>query len=397
VAPPQVGGGYNSAFGPQLVGGIAALFGDQLNNQQVIAVVQAQGQVQDIGGQAQYINTRRRWNWGGGASHIPIPFLQVGFTDEGGGLGAFNQYLVRVTFDQVSALTQYPLNTSQRFEVGGALSRQSVTVQSFNTFFDGAGNAVGQQRGRRERIGEPLNTFDATAAFVGDYSVFGLTSPIAGARYRFEASQRLGDLRFTQLTADYRRYLFLRPVTFAARGLHIGRYGGNADQFADLSGANFLGQQPLFLNLPGFNGFVRGYDYNSINPAVECPPSFQATGSCPVIDRLVGSRVSAASIEMRVPLLAPAGLGLIPTNFLPIDIVPFADAGLAWAGNQQARLRFLTGEELRTNTARVPVFSAGVSARINLLGFAVIETYYARPFQRPDRNWVLGFQFAPGW
>ena len=398
VAPPQVGGGYNSAFGPQLVGGIAALFGDQLNNQQVIAVVQAQGQVQDIGGQAQYINTRRRWNWGGGASHIPIPFLQVGFTDEGGGLGAFNQYLVRVTFDQVSGLLQYPLNMSQRFEMSAGVSRQVTTVQTFSTLIDGAGNAVGQRRTGRQRIGDPLNTAQGTVAFVGDYSVFGLTSPLAGGRYRFEASPLVGDLKWTQLTADYRRYLFFRPVTLAARGLHIGRYGGNADQFTSLFANNgAFGAQPLFLNVPGFNGFVRGYDFNNINPNVECPPSFQATGSCPVIDRLVGSRVSAASIEMRVPLLAPAGLGLIPTNFLPIDIVPFADAGLAWAGNQQARLRFLTGEELRTNTARVPVFSAGVSARINLLGFAVIETYYARPFQRPDRNWVLGFQFAPGW
>ena len=400
VAPPQVGGGYNSAFGPQLVGGIAALFGDQLNNQQVVAVVQAQGQIQDIGGQVQYINTRNRWNWGGGAAHVPIPFLTGGyFQDPQTGALGFSQQLVRITYDQASALTQYPLNTSQRFEVGGALSRQSVTVQSFNTFFDGAGNAVGQQRGRRERIGEPLNTFDATAAFVGDYSVFGLTSPIAGARYRFEASQRLGDLRFTQLTADYRRYLFLRPVTFAARGLHIGRYGGNADQFADLSGANFLGQQPLFLNLPGFNGFVRGYDYNSINPAVECPQTFgQTSNSCPLLDRLIGSRVGSVSVEARIPLLAPAGLGLIPTNFLPIDIVPFADAGLAWAGNRRARLNFVTdADELRNSSARVPMTSAGISARVNLLGFAVIETYYARAFQRPDRPWVLGFQFAPGW
>jgi outer membrane protein assembly factor BamA len=187
-------------------------------------------------------------------------------------------------------------------------------------------------------------------------------------------------------------------VTFAARGRHIGRYGGNADQFSNLNNANLIGgAQPIFLNLPGFNGFVRGYDYNSIDPSVECPPSFQATGSCPVLDRLIGSRVASTSVEMRIPLFAPAGLGIIPTNFLPVDIVPFADAGIAWAGNDRAELRFVTGDDLRSNRSRVPVVSAGVSTRINLLGFAVIEAYYARPFQRPDRNWVLGFQFAPGW
>ena len=395
VAPPQVGGGYNSTFGPQLVGGIAALFGDQLNNQQIVAVVQAQGQVQDIGGQVQYINTKRRWNWGGGVAHVPIPYVTAGYDPNN---NAINQYLVRVTFDQAQGLLQYPLNVSQRFEFAAGLSRQTVSVQTFTTYYDGSGFPVAQQRQGRQRIGEPLNTVEGTAAFVGDYSVFGLTSPLAGARYRFEVSPRFGDIRYTQVTGDYRRYVFLRPVTLAARGLHIGRYGGNADQFSTLYNTSFFGAQPLFLNLPGFNGFVRGYDYNSINPDVECPAATTTSQSCPVLDRLIGSRVASASVEARIPLLAPAGLGIIPTNFLPVDIVPFADAGIAWAGNARADLRFVTDKErLRTSSERIPVVSAGVSARINLLGFAVIEAYYARPFQRPDRNWVLGFQFAPGW
>ncbi len=402
IAPPQVGGGYNSTFGPQIVGGIAALFGDQLNNQQVVAVVQAQGQVQDIGGQVQYINTKSRWNWGAGAAHVPIPYVQFGTRarpDLGPGLGSYDQYLVRVTFDQVSGLLQYPLNVSQRFEFAAGASRQSASVQTFSTIVDNNGFAVGQQREGRRSIGTPLVTAQGTAAFVGDYSVFGLTSPIAGGRYRFEVSPSLGDIRWTQVTADYRRYLFLRPVTLAARGLHIGRYGGNADQFTSLFANNgFYGAQPLFLNVPGFNGFVRGYDYNNINYNVECGAGGATAQECPIVDRLVGSRVAAVSVEARIPLLAPAGLGIIPTNFLPVDIVPFADAGIAWAGNARADMRFVTdAETLRSTPARVPVVSAGVSTRINLLGFAVIEAYYARPFQRPDRNWVLGFQFAPGW
>jgi hypothetical protein len=43
------------------------------------------------------------------------------------------------------------------------------------------------------------------------------------------------------------------------------------------------------------------------------------------------------------------------------------------------------------------VFSAGLSARANLFGYAVFEVYYAHPFQRPNKSWVLGFQLAPGW
>ena len=41
--------------------------------------------------------------------------------------------------------------------------------------------------------------------------------------------------------------------------------------------------------------------------------------------------------------------------------------------------------------------SAGLSARILLGGFAVLQFYYAKPFQRPDEDWVTGFVIAPGW
>jgi hypothetical protein len=46
---------------------------------------------------------------------------------------------------------------------------------------------------------------------------------------------------------------------------------------------------------------------------------------------------------------------------------------------------------------RIPVFSTGVSFRFNLMGYAILEAYAAHPFQRPKKNWVWGFQLAPGW
>ena len=44
----------------------------------------------------------------------------------------------------------------------------------------------------------------------------------------------------------------------------------------------------------------------------------------------------------------------------------------------------------------MPVFSAGVAARFNILGIFVLESYYAYPFQRPDRGWHWGFALIPG-
>jgi hypothetical protein len=43
------------------------------------------------------------------------------------------------------------------------------------------------------------------------------------------------------------------------------------------------------------------------------------------------------------------------------------------------------------------VSSAGVAFRVNLFGFAVGEFDFARPFQRPGRGWIFGFNLMPGW
>ena len=54
--------------------------------------------------------------------------------------------------------------------------------------------------------------------------------------------------------------------------------------------------------------------------------------------------------------------------------------------------------ELASRSAkRTPVASGGISARANLFGYAVLELFYAKPFQRPDKGWVFGWQLAPGW
>ena len=89
---------------------------------------------------------------------------------------------------------------------------------------------------------------------------------------------------------------------------------------------------------------------------------------------------------------APAELGVFATNFLPVELAAFVDAGVAWRRGERPELRFD-----RATVDRVPVVSAGVSTRLNLFGYAVVEVFYARPFQRPARSGILGFHLAPGW
>ena len=93
-----------------------------------------------------------------------------------------------------------------------------------------------------------------------------------------------------------------------------------------------------------------------------------------------------------MPLLGVEGFGLIRRPFLPTDLAFFVDAGTAWSKGQTPTLRFD-----RNATERVPVVSAGVAARILLGGFAVLEFYSAKPFQRPKQGWVTGFLISPGW
>ena len=108
-------------------------------------------------------------------------------------------------------------------------------------------------------------------------------------------------------------------------------------------------------------------------------------------------RFLAKASLFRIPVLGPYGFGLISTRFLPLEISPFVDMGWAWRRGESPDFRIVTGDEARITGDRIPVFSTGISARTNLFGYAILEVYYAHPFQRPDRGAHFGFQLAPGW
>src|SRR5690606_37558232 len=135
-----------------------------------------------------------------------------------------------------------------------------------------------------------------SAALVGDNSYMGFTSPVAGQRYRFEVSPTFGTLNFQTLLGDYRRYFFFQPLTLAFRGFHYGRYGADAEGFTE-EGEQIL--SPLFL---GYEQFMRVYAQESFDVR-ECVPEQGSNSSCPTFDRLVGTRMSIANVELRVPLL----------------------------------------------------------------------------------------------
>ena len=382
IGAPSVGvafGGYGTGVG----GSVQAFFSDMLNDRVIGATLFASGNIRDIGGAGMYLSQGNRVNWLVGASHVPyLVGGAAGYRDTtlGGQVGGlvYEQQLARLYVDQASVTAQYPLSPTRRVEAGVSVNRQSLGVQSVQAVVVG-GQVVGERTFDSDLL-PAVNYGQASVAYVGDYSTFGFTSPIAGARYRFEASPVFGGLNFGTLLADYRRYLFVRPVTVAVRGLHYGRYGADAER------SDWL--QSLFL---GYGSLVRGYSVESFSPA-ECTPVAGNAGACPEFDRLLGSRIAVASAELRIPVLGPRPLGLIPSSFLPLELSPFVDAGVAWTSSEAPNLQFGGN-----STGRQPVISTGLSARMNLFGAMVLEIYYAYPFQRPAKGAHFGFQLLPGW
>ena len=266
---------------------------------------------------------------------------------------------------------------TRRLEFSAGFQRVSFNSEVDSLFV--VGDQVLAERRSNLPTAPGLNFATGSLAYVGDYSFAAFTSPVAGGRYRFEAAPFVGSLNYTTLLADYRRYFFMRPLTLAFRGLHYGRYGGDSENRR---------LQPLFVGQPTL---IRGYDAGNFEVS-ECTSQPGADDDCPQFSRLNGSRIAAANVELRIPLFGTEQFGIFNVPFLPIEIAPFVDAAAAWNSDESVNWRFD-----RDTPDRVPVFSAGVSARINLFGYAVGEVYWVRPFQRPGRGSYFGFQLAPGW
>jgi Tol biopolymer transport system component len=129
VGPPTFGVGVSEFGGAGVAGGISLYFSDMLGDNQISAVVQANGSFRDMGGQAQYINASRRWNYGVVGGHIPY---LTGFTQwqgTAGGTGVLSQYLERIYLQQLAGMTQYPFSQTRRFEAQAGVTRYAFHTE----------------------------------------------------------------------------------------------------------------------------------------------------------------------------------------------------------------------------------------------------------------------------
>jgi surface antigen Omp85-like protein len=382
VAPPTAGVAVDR-FGGAIGGSVGFYFSDMLGDRQMAIAAIANGGFKDIGGEVAFANLGGRSNWGARAGRLPFRTVgaRIGPIDfEGTQATAVDIILERWYQTGGEIAAEYPFSLTRRVEGAVGFTRYDFDFEIQRTIYV-AGIPVAQQEIDLDEFEpDPLNIANASAALVDDYSFFGFTSPVQGGRSRFEVGGNFGTLNFATVLIDFRRYFFARPMTFAVRGLHYGRYGGDADDEDQL--------RPLFI---GYETLVRGYESGSFS-AAECTDSGDLIRTCPEFDRLTGSKIAVMNAEFRVPLFGAEEFGILGAGFLPVELALFADGGTAWTGDESPEFKFT-----QRSAERIPVFSTGAALRINLFGALIGEVYYVYPFQRPDEGAHFGFQFAPGW
>jgi len=409
IGQPSLGVVAGGPFGTGLVGGVSMIFGDQLSDRQLYTAVQANGTVKDIGGAVQYYNMKQRLNYGVGLEHVPYLTGNVGVQGLNTGGYIVTYYLQRIYYDQAAFFSQYPFSATRRLEFTASASRLGFETQLEQFVYNASGFLVDQSVSNATSDYKPVMMFEPSAALVGDNSFAAFTSPVAGERYRLSFSPTFGSLMYQTGLADYRRYFFMRPFSLALRGYSLGRYGRDAEN----TKVGTLPLPPMYL---GEETWIRGYGWGSFT-GDECgSTTVVRQGRCPAIERMFGSRVMVANAEFRIPLFGTPEFGLLNLPFLPTEISPFFDAGIAYTQDQKPVFKFATSDETVPSACataandeqaqhlayygcaeRIPVFSTGLSMRFNLFGYAIMEAYLAHPFQRPLKSWVWGFQLAPGW
>ena len=385
-----IGGGAGvgistNQFGSGVAGGINMSFSDMLNHYVLNATVRAQGTLKDISGQVSFLNQDHRFIYGASLSHFAYRTTGAFFSTDSLNIHdntvqtrVINQLNRRIFQDRASLLGIYPFSRNLRFESSVGYTRISYDYELRQSYL--AGSSIIKTDRQSLQTPSALNLVSASAALVGDNSVNGFTGPINGHRFRFELEPTTGSMSYLTATADYRDYSYVKPVTFAFRLLHMGRYLGDSD-------SNRL--RPQFL---GYESLVRGYNIQSFNPG-ECTSG--AGNNCPELDRLVGSRIGVANFEVRYPLLGIKPLALFKSHKFPTTLTAFFDSGVAWNSNSLPDVN--PADWKRQSSKRIPVFSTGVSARVNVFGYLIAELYYAFPFQRPQKGGYIGFHISPGW
>jgi hypothetical protein len=370
MGPPYISSG-SSPFGTFVRGGGSLLFSDLLGERKLATYAQVGNRLRDLALGVRFLNREHRWNWGLTAEVQPsirrLPRSRVTEHDGQPALTREMQYFERTQFRAAGQLA-YPLSHAQRIEFEAGVRHVDYRLSVHSTARSLQTGKILSQTTEEGSGGTPATVAETGVAFVRDTAIFGPTSPILGGRSRFEVTSTFGELSLTRVLLDHRVYLMpVKPYTLAARVVHLGQYGRDAQDPRLV---------PIFL---GSRQFVHGYGWSSLR----CQPD--VSGECGAYDDLLASRFVVGNLELRAPIM-----GMLQRELrygpVPAEAFVFADSGYVWA--QSPAFTFAAPD-------RRLITSFGIGARLNAFGLP-LEIAAVRALSAPARGWSFDFSFRPG-
>ena len=383
VAQPYLSSGA-SRYGSYLRAGASVLF-DDLMGEQVLGVAwQAGTRLYDLAVDVRYLNRERRWNWGVVTELRPlIRTRTIGeLSREGDRPLLSNETELQIqTSTRFGGFLAYPFSRARRVELGAGVRHIEFDreLRRQTTVFPSGRRLVDERQDLPAAEGVVLG--EASVAFVHDHARWGVASPRLGSRWRAEAAFASGELTYTSLSLDYRRYFMpARGVTIAARVAPSIRVGGHADD------------PRLFPMYAGTRVPVRGYYGRTLT--ADC--AARADEGCVPGDDLFGHRMVAGNLEVRVPFTVVRSGSAFS---LRAEALAFADAAFLWSNPGYVAQGFspalgdvtqMSGE-LRQHRIR----SIGAGVRLNALGM-IVEVDAIKPLDRLRNGWTIGVFAKPG-
>ncbi len=290
-------------------------FSDVLGDQVIIVGANVYGSISDSDLLLQYVNLRKRLNWGVSAFQYRNDYYIFAAQED-------EQYISQI-YRGASLALQRPFSRFRRieFSLDALAVSEDVVEQSY------ASDAFGRLQDRGT-----LLYLVPGAALVKDNTLFGPTGPIAGGRSRLSGEFAIGDLSYQTGIADVRRYLNIRH-RYAVAGRVIA--------------ASSMGDDPQYFRIGG-PYTLRGWPYGEFR----------------------GTKVALASVELRVPLIDYLRIGFpLPMAVGGVRGALFFDAGAAWEDTPSFRAVRVRDGTLHLEDVRA---SYGITTSLNV-GFTVLK------------------------
>ena len=390
-----IGISSSTGFGTGVSGGLLLKFSDVLANNDLFLLASVNGEIQDVGVGVFYLYKKYRTDIGIELSHIPQLAAFTGSSEEIREIDGRPTHIrkihtdLRRTFIETATFSSYlPFSSSLRLQGNIGVVYQSYRIDRYSdSYLDNGREFVFFDRDKERRPSpSPIFQYLTGLAFVGDNTQLGLVGPLDGYRYHIGSTQIAGAILYNNLIVDGRYYYWMRPIGFALRGYHVGRYGKGGEDTR------------IFPLNVAFPGLVRGYDFFSVYNDIGRVLSTNSIESQFSTTDYLGSKLLVGNAEIRIPFTGPKKATLIHSKLLFSEFALFFDWGVAFSSRSYTRRLF----DIDYDYVQKPIYSTGFSLRVNLFGFYILEPFFALPFRRISTNGekgkgVFGLNFFPSW